>query len=61
MDKFVERGRTGVETERRLERSKETKQFYLEKFNVHVRHDIKTPKSGYAWRKIRSHQQIDSI
>lgn len=47
MDKFVERGRTRVETERRLERSKETKQFYLEKFNVHIRHHIKTPKSGF--------------
>lgn len=47
MDKFVERGRTGVETEKRLERSKETKQFYLEKFNVHIRHHIKTPKSGF--------------
>ena len=44
MNRFVERGRTGVETGRRLERSKETKQFYLEKFNVHIRHHVKIPR-----------------
>ena len=50
MNRFVERGRTGVETGRRLERSKETKQFYLEKFNVHIRHHVKIPRQSLGFK-----------